>query len=148
VALDGVPQKVIYKYDSARHMQECGLQLRIGGRVEFVGPNETGLSLNDAPEYFWADGNPSRAGQMDFDGSGYVEVRFRPDCGVRSNDISRTYDRQHADPAPGQIFDYDDSSGLDLFTKDLAPTAFFRTSRVYDCARRHKLTNIEFRSTE
>lgn len=129
-------------------MHECGLQLRIGGRVEFVGPNETGLSVDDAPEYFWADGNQSRAGKMDFDASGYVDVRFCPDCGVRSNDVSRTYDRQHADPAPGQIFVYDDSFGLDLFTTDLAPTVFFCTSRVYDCARKHKLINIAFRPTE
>jgi hypothetical protein len=129
-------------------MHECGLQLRIGGRVEFVGPNVSGLSLEGAPEYFWADGNHSQAAKMDFDASGYVDVRFCPDCGVRSNDISLTYDRQHADPAPGQIFDYDDSSGLDLFTTDLAPTAFFCTSRVYDCARKHKLINIAFRPTE
>ena len=132
----------------ATAMQDCGLQLRIGGRVEFVGPNETGLSLVDAPGYFWVDGNQSRAGKMDFEASGYVDVQFCPHCGVRSNDISRTYDRQHADPAPGQVFDYDESSGLDLFTTDLSPTAFFCTSRVYDCARKHRLVNIAFRPTE
>jgi hypothetical protein len=129
-------------------MQECGVQLRIGGRVEFVGPNDIGLSLDDAPEYFWVDGRQSRAGTMDFDASGYVDVRFCPNCGIRSNDISRTYDRQHADPPPGQIFAYDATSGLDLFTTDLSPTAFFCTSRVYDCARKHKLINIAFRPTD
>lgn len=129
-------------------MHECGLQLRVGGRVEFVGPNETGLSLDDAPEYFWADGSQSQAGKFDFDASGYVNVRFCPACGARSNDISKTYDRQHADPVPGQVFSYDESSGLDLFTTDLSPTAFFCTSRVYECARKHKLINIAFRPTE
>lgn len=129
-------------------MHDCGLQLRIGGRVEFVGRNETGLSLIDAPKYFWIDGTKSQAGKMDFDASGYVDVRFCPDCGVRSDDISRTYDRQHADPPPGQVFEYDESSGLDLFTTDLAPTAFFCTSRVYDCVRRHKLINVALRPTE
>jgi len=132
----------------AAAMHECGIQLRIGGRVEFVGPNETGLSPNDAPAYFWVDGNQSRAGKMDFDASGYVDVRFCPDCGVRSNDISQTYDRQHADPAPGQVFEYDAASGLDLFTTDLAPTTFFCTSRVYECARKHKLINVALRPTE
>ena len=126
-------------------MKECGVHIVLGGRVEFVGPNETGLSLDDAPDYFWVDGNQSRAGKMDFDASGYVDVQFCPDCGYRRHDIGRTYDRQHySDPAPGQVFDYDESSGLDLFTTDLAPTAFFCTSRVYDCARKHKLINIAF----
>jgi hypothetical protein len=129
-------------------MQGCGVRLRIGGRVEFVGPNETGLSLEDAPEYFWIDGNQSRAGKMDFDASGYVDVQFCSDCGVRSNDISRTYERQHADPAPGQVFEYDAASDLDLFTTDLAPTVFFCTSRVYECVREHKLINVALRSTE
>lgn len=129
-------------------MKNCGSEVPLGGRIDFVGTNDTGISLDDAPEYFWVDGNQSRAGKMDFEASGYVDVQFCPDCGVRSNDISRTYDRQHADPVPGQIFDYDESSGFDLFTTDLAPTAFFCTSRFYGCARKHNLTNIAFRPTE
>lgn len=132
----------------AAAMDNCGLQLRIGGRVVFVGPNESGLSLDHAPKYFWVDGTQSQAGKMDFEASGYVDMRFCPDCGVASYDISRTYDRQHSDPPPGQLFEYDNSSGLDLFTTDLAPTLFFCTSQVYDCARRHRLINIAFRPTE
>ena len=125
-------------------MQECGIRVVLGGRVDFVGCNETGLSLDDAPQYYWVDGSRCRAAKMDFEASGYVDVRFCPECGVRSNDVSRTYDRQHADPAPGKVFEYDSSSGLDLFTTDLAPTAFFCTQRVLDCARQHKLINLAF----
>lgn len=125
-------------------MQQCGVRVVLGGRVDFVGPNEAGLSLEDAPQYYWVDGERCRAGKMDFESSGYVDVRFCPKCGVRSNNVSLTYDRQHADPPPGKVFDYDDSSGLDLFTTDLAPTAFFCTQRVLDCARQHKLINLAF----
>jgi len=125
-------------------MRQCGVHVVLGGRVDFVGPNESGLSLEDAPQYYWVDGERCRAAKMDFEASGYVDVRFCPDCGVRSNDISRTYDRQHADPPPGTVFEYDDTSGLDLFTTDLAPTAFFCTQRVLDCARQHKLINLAF----
>ena len=129
-------------------MTQCGIRLELGGQVTFDGPVENGLSIEDAPNYFWIDGNRSRAGKMDFEASGYVDVRFCSECGVRNNDISRTYDRQHSDPAPGQIFDYDDTSGLELFTTDLAPTVFFCTKRVLDCAREHKLTNLAFRPVE
>lgn len=129
-------------------MRECGVHVELGGRVDFVGPNESGLSLEAAPQYFWVDGERCRAGKMDFEASGYVDVRFCPDCGVRSNDIGRTYDLQHSDPPPGQVFDYDASSGSDLFTTDLAPTVLFCTNRVVDCARQHKLTNLAFRPAE
>lgn len=129
-------------------MQDCGIQIVLGGRVEFVGPNVSGLPLDDAPQYYWVDGSRSRAGKMDFEASGYVDVRFCPDCGVRSDDISQTYRRQHATPPPGQVFEYDESSGLDLFTTDLAPTAFFCTDRVVQCVKQHKLRNVAIRPVE
>lgn len=125
-----------------KSLLDCGLQVILGGRVNFTGKNESGLSLEIAPQYYWVDGERSCAGKMDFDASGYVDVRFCPKCGVRSNDISQTYDKQHANPAPGQIFEYDELSGLDLFTTDLSPTAFYCTERVLDCVRRKKLINV------
>lgn len=125
-------------------MQECGVRVVLGGYVEFAGPNESGLSLEDAPKYYWVDGEGCRAGRMDFEASGYVDVRFCPECDYRTDDVSLTYKRQHTDPPPGIVFDYDESSGFDLFTTDLAPTAFFCTNRVLDCAKKHKLINIAF----
>lgn len=125
-------------------MGECGVRLTLGGEVRFVGPNKSGLSLADAPRYFWIDGNRCRAGKMDFEASGYVDVRFCEVCGNRTDDVGKTYDRRHADPPPGDKFEYDESLGFDLFTTDLAPTAFFCTDRVLECARRHRLTNIAF----
>jgi hypothetical protein len=112
--------------------------------VEFVEPNESGLSLDDAPRYFWIEGKRHFAAKMDFEGSGFVDVRFCGECGNRTDNISLTHRRQHADPPPPTIFDYAESSGFDLFTSDLSPTAFFCTNRVFDCARRHKLTNLAF----
>ena len=81
---------------------------------------------------------------MDFDASGYVDVRFCAACGTRSDDIGATFDRQHADPPPATVFEHDDSLGFDLFTTDLSPMAFFCTDRVLRCASRNRLTNIEF----
>ena len=63
---------------------------------------------------------------------------------ARSLDIEATSRRQRALPAPPIVFDYDDGLGLDLFTTDLSPKAFFCTDRVLRCASRNRLTNIRF----
>jgi len=129
-------------------MTQCGLALAIGGRVDFVGSNQSGISLEDAPHYFWIDGTRCVAGKMDFCRSGYVDVRFCPECGVRNHNISQTYDRQHSNPPPGHVFSFDESLGLDLFTTDLGPAVFFCTEQVLACARKHGLTNLAFRPVE
>jgi len=129
-------------------MRSCGIRLELGGTVRFVEPNRSGLSLDEAPQYYWIDGTRHFAATMDFEESGYVNVQFCSVCGARSEDIGRTYERQHADPPPGIVFDYDASSKLDLFTTDLAPTAFFCTEKVFDCARQHRLTNLYFSPVE
>lgn len=128
-------------------MREDGIRLYIGG-VDFVGPNESGLSLDGAPRYYWIEGKKHFAGKMDFEASGFVDVRFCIQCGVRSDDIERTYDRQHATPPPPMVIDYDETNECDIFTTDLAPTAFFCTNRVFEAARKHKLTNLRFSPVE
>lgn len=124
-------------------MKQAGVRLELG-RVDFVGPYESGLSMLEAPQYFWIDGKKHFGGRMDFDASGFVNVRFCKACGVRSDDISATYDRQHANPPPGLFIHYDESKGLDLFTTDLSPTAFFCTEKVYRAAKKGRLKNFRF----
>jgi hypothetical protein len=125
-------------------MRACGVRLELGGEVGFVEPILNGLSLRDAPQYYWIDGKRHFAATMDFEASGYINVRFCPECGTRSENISATHRRQRSSPPPGEVFDYDASSGHDLFTTDLSPTAFFCTDAVIECARRHRLTNLRF----
>lgn len=130
-------------------MSECGIALVLGGRVSLAGPPPRGLSLEEAPTYFWVDGSRCQAAKMDFEASGYVDVRFCPGCGLFGSDISRTYQRQHySDPPPGEVFSYDESLGHEVFTTDMGPTVFFCTERVLQCARKHKLTNVAFRRVE
>jgi hypothetical protein len=125
-------------------MKGAGVRLELGGTVTFMPPNQSGLSLDGAPQYFWINGIKHRAGKMDFDASGYVDVRFCRHCGVRSDNISLTYKRQHAQPAPPYVIQHDEASGFDLFTTDLSPTAFFCTERVLECAKANRLTNLAF----
>lgn len=125
-------------------MNRFGVQLHLGGRITFVEPNDSGLPLGDASQYFWVDGKRHLAGKMDFEASGYAEVCFCKECGNRTDNIRLTHDRRHANPPPGEIFNYEASLGLDLFTTDLAPTAFFCTNRVLDCAQTHGLSNLAF----
>jgi len=125
-------------------LADRGIRLELGGKVTLLNPAAAGLSPADAPSYFWIDGERHLAGRMDFEASGYVDVRFCPECGTRSDDIERTYDRQHAEPPAPTVFHYDVGLGLELFTTDLAPTAFFCTDRVLACAREHRLTNLAF----
>jgi hypothetical protein len=112
--------------------------------MDFVGPNNSGLPLDKAPRYFWIDGIKHRAGKMDFEASGFVGVRFCEGCGNRTDDIGLTYSRRHATPPPPFVFAHDEASGLELFTTDLAPTAFFCSRCVLLCAQANKLTNISF----
>ena len=128
-------------------MREDGVRLELGGTVEILEPAPVRLSLDDAPRYVWIDGRQHLAGRMDFEASGYVDVRFCEACGTRSDDVGATFDHQHATPPP-TVFDYDDSLGLDLFTTDLSLLAFFCTDRVLRCASRNKLANIRFSRIE
>jgi hypothetical protein len=125
-------------------MKQAGIRLELGGKVDFVGPNESGLSLDDAPQYFWVDGIKHRAGNMNFEASGFVDVRFCEHCGNRTDNISLTYKRQHAQPPPPYVFQHDEASGFDLFTTDLSPAAFFCTDRVLESAKANRLTNLAF----
>lgn len=129
-------------------MMRCGIRLILGGRVEIFDPVPNGLVLDLAPSYFWIDGERHMAAKMDFEASGFVRVLFCPECGNRTDDICLTYDRRHSDPPPPFVFDYDEKSGLDIFTTDIASTFFFCTARVFECARMNRLTNIRFAHTE
>lgn len=76
-------------------MRESNIRIELGGSVEFLEPIENGLSLDESPGYFWLDGRRGhQGGKMDFDASGYVDVRFCSVCGNRTDDISLTYDRR------------------------------------------------------
>lgn len=126
-------------------MRESGIRIEEGGRVDFVEPIENGLSLDNSPGYYWLDGRRGhQAGKMDFDTSGYVDVRFCNVCANRTDDITMTSQRQRADPPPPTVFEYDEKTGHDLFTTDLSPCAFFCTERVLEAVKKYKLTNIAF----
>lgn len=126
-------------------MRESGIRIEMGGKVEFTEPIENGLSLDDSPGYFWLDGRRGhQGGRMDFDASGYVDVRFCSVCANRTDDITMTSRRQNADPPPPTVIEYDADKGHDLFTTDLSPCAFYCTERVLEVAKKHGLTNIAF----
>ena len=126
-------------------MCESDIRIELAGRVDFIEPIENGLSLDDSPGYFWLDGRRShQAGKMDFDASGYVDVRFCSVCTNRTDDIILTGRRQLADPPPPTVFVYDANTGHDLFTTDLSPCAFFCTDRVLETVKKYNLTNIAF----
>lgn len=126
-------------------MRESKFRIELGGSVEFLEPIVNGLSLDDSPGYFWLDGRRGhQGGKMDFDASGYVDVRFCSVCANRTDDISLTYDRRSAEPPPPTVFEYDKGAGHDIFTTDLSPCAFFCTERVLEAVKKHGLTNIAF----
>ena len=120
-----------------------GVRVELGGRVEFEEPGPKRLTLADAPEYHWVDGERHRAAKMDFEASGYVGVEYCANCGGRSYDIKASKPRDFP-----VVFDYDATSGLDLFTTDMSSRAFYCTERVLECAREHRLTNVAFGPVE
>ena len=128
-------------------MRGEGITVETGGRVRFAEPLRNGLSPEDAPPYFWIDGGKMRAASMDYGASGYVGVEKCTRCGRVWYDIAASTADSHEDPPP-VVFDYDESSGLDLFTTDMTDLMYFCTERVLSCARRHRLTNIAFSPVE
>ena len=129
-------------------MREDGMRVETGGRVTFAEPLCNGLSIADAPSYFWIDGGKMRAASMDFEASGYVGAQKCSRCGRVRDNVGATYARMHAEQPPPIVFDYDASLGFDLFTTDRTPKKFFCTERVFACAKRHRLTNIAFSPIE
>jgi hypothetical protein len=111
----------------------------IGGDVVVVDADGSPCSIDLDPVYVWIDGADSISAVMNFEASGFVDVRFCPSCGIRSNDISRTYDRQHVASHPGYVLTYNSAIGLDVFTSDLSPTAFFCTQQTSHFAPSSKL---------
>ena len=101
------------------------------------------MSLVDAPEYYWVDGERHRAARMNFEVSGYVGVEHCEACDVWSYDIEASKPREFP-----VVFDYDATRGLDLFTTDMSSRAFYCTERVLECAKKHRLTNVAFRPVE
>ena len=80
---------------------------------------------------------------MDFEASGYVGVERCTACGRWWEDIKAA--------RPGDfpvVFDYDASSGEDLFTTDMSRLVFYCTHRVLECAKDNQLTNVAFRPVE
>ena len=116
-------------------LRSHGVRVELGGRVEFDEPGPDRLALAKAPDYYWVDGERHLAARMDFEASGFVGVWYCPECGGRRENVQATRVTQYT-------FDYDAASGLDLFTTDMSPNAFFCTELVLECAREHKPANV------
>jgi hypothetical protein len=112
-------------------------------RVKLLRPFPKRLEHTRPPHYYWARGDKLKGALLDFKGSGFIGVKFCPKCGVRSDNIEKTYDRQHSAIWP-LVFRKGTWTGLNLFTTDLSPTAFFCTEKLVECAAKHKLTNFRF----
>ena len=124
-------------------LREKGVRLELGGRVWTDDRLPKRLSLADAPDYHWVDGDRHGSAAMDFGASGYVGVELSAACDWWWYDVKES--------RPGDfpvVFDYDATSGLDLFTTDRSPEAFYCTERVLECAGEHLLTNVAFRPIE
>ena len=119
-----------------------GIRVELGGRISFTGPAPKRLSLDDAPDYYWVNPDRHRAAKMDYAASGFVGVERCASCGRQSYDIRAS----RSDESP-RVFEYDASSGLDLFTTDMG-MGFYCTERVLECATKHRLTNVAFRPVE
>lgn len=115
----------------------------IGGRVICLPPLPSPLKNSVPSAYFWLDGEKMLGAKLDFEASGYVGVQFCSTCGRRWDNVSATYDRQHAQQWSYTIL-HDTWSGSHLFTTDLSPSAFFCTSKLVEGARRHRHSNFRF----
>lgn len=123
--------------------QKAGISNLLMGKVEIFGSLPNKLQSHTPPNYFWIDGNQLGGAELDFDASGFVGVKFCPECKNRTHDIGATYDRQRSGNWP-LVIKEGSWNGLQLFTTNLSPTAFFCTATIVEIAQIYKLTNFRF----
>lgn len=109
--------------------------------VKIVGSLPAKLKGVSMPKYFWIDGSKMGGGKLDFDDSGFVDVRICPECGTRTKNISATMRRRASGEFPFKL-ESSSWSGAAVFTTDLSPYAFFCTQKVVACAKEKKHTNF------
>lgn len=121
----------------------AGVQGVVAHPVRIMDPIPKKLRGAPVPDYVWLDGCKMHGANLDFEASGFVDVRFCEECGTRLQDSQATYDRQHSGTWPMVIVG-GSWNGADVFTTDLSPAAFFCTEKVVRCAKEHKHTNVKF----
>lgn len=111
-------------------------------RVFIEKPYPKRLDEQCMPEYYWIDGPKMFGAELDFEASGFVDNKFCSVCGIRTDNIERTFDLQ--DKGFSYVFKKGTWNGDHLFTTDISRTRFFCTDRILDCAKKYKLTNFKF----
>ena len=111
-------------------------------RVFIDAPYPKRLDISTIPNYYWVDGSKMPGAKIDFKESRFVDNRFCPECGTRTDNIGATYELQSK--GFSYVFKKDTWNGSDLFVTDISNTAFFCTDKVLKCAKKYKLTNFHF----
>ena len=112
-------------------------------KVTIVGPLPRRLVGTEPPHYFWVDGEEIRGARMDFGKSGFVSVEFCPVCGVRSDDTSASYRKQHSSICPFSLIP-GSWNETHLFTTEPFANGVFLHRRGRQFATKHRLTNFRF----
>jgi hypothetical protein len=112
-------------------------------KVTFLDPLPKALAATTPPKHHWIDGAKLRGALLDFDASGFVGVKFCPECDTRSDNIPATYQRQHSQVCP-YVFRAGTWSGRNLFTTDISTAAFFCTDALVKLAAKNKFSNFRF----
>jgi len=115
----------------------------IHNQVVLLPPYPRSLQTNIPPLYFWINGEAIVGARIDFDASGFVDVRYCATCGRRMDNTIETYKRQQSSVWPYKFYD-NSWDGKLLFTTDLSPTVFFCTQALVECAIKHQHTNFRF----
>lgn len=95
------------------------------------------------PIYFWVDGRELIGAAVDFEKSGFVDVRFCTECGNRTDNVSATYQKRRELGSP-YIFKSGSWMGHNLFTTDVSPTLFFASEELVHLFKVNNLKNFEF----
>ncbi len=114
-------------------------------KIKITLPLPKKLSEGKPPHYYWIDGAKLHGAKINFEASGYVSVKYCPECGTRSDDIAKTFQNQHAkDKKFSYVFHDKTWNGLNLFTTDISDTMYFCTEKVLDSVKVNKFTNFRF----
>lgn len=115
-------------------------------RVFIEKPYPKRLDEQYMPDYYWVDGLKMLGAELDFEASRFVDNTFCSECGTRTYNIEKTFELQ--DKGFSYIFKKDTWNGSNLFVTELSHTALFCTDKIFECAKKYKLTNFKFTPIE
>jgi hypothetical protein len=137
---------VIFSDKVYQLLEQAGLSNIRGGIVNIVGEYWEPLTTENKPDYYWVNFDNLNKYEIDWDKSGYKDIKICSECRAKRFDISKTMDYMLANPANPLFLEQKLRENEILFTVEQRFTQIFFTNNFLQMIRENKLTNFRFQN--